>query len=718
MNYSRSVYLVLLSVWLTPVFGQPPGSGAGEDTSQQQSAPEIPSNQQLLAGLAGDSAARLKSLRYSGWKLWEAPDKFYPAVTACIADSDPVVRRAVVTQIGQFMVWNPGENNQQSAEAIEFLLEHSHDDDPRTRYNCVYYGLSTVREKSDAVIDRLLELMVGPQDPHHNSLSGRVKWGLQSTAARAALRIQAKIDSLDVQDVRGAKMLSILHHQLTDRFPQRLRRFQDDGAAMIVFTTEPAFIAKDAADVENRMRQLCGDAIPVDQLDVGLIQGDYQGVLLISGLHHYAAVMTRIEESEHLRVVFHHDLSLMKQDDRDRTLRQMAKFVREAKPAPDESYEQAFRQLYDQLGRDYAHFELKEIDWDAVGRELLPRSKGLATRSQFCILCQELVARLEDSHAYLFKGKQEPVWMPSPAWDPGFACLLGQQDKLIVYHVDDPSPAKTAGMQVGMTVTAINDTPVQQWMAARMERIRKYSGYSSEQYLRYHVAQWLPRQVKRDTEVSVSVIRVDGKESTFKMLASLGARYLPRLPVPIEGISDSGNVSWKRLDEKTGYVYVRRIRGDLIENLDAAVAELQDCQGLVIDVRGNSGGGFDAERSFRNFDLSDQAEPDRPRYKGPIAVLIDSRCISAGEGWISWFRANDRATFFGQPTAGSSARKKTIQVLDGAYKVIFSVKAYKGFLDRPIERIGIQPDVTVRHKPSDLAAGVDTVLNKAIESFR
>jgi C-terminal processing protease CtpA/Prc len=185
------------------------------------------------------------------------------------------------------------------------------------------------------------------------------------------------------------------------------------------------------------------------------------------------------------------------------------------------------------------------------------------------------------------------------------------------------------------------------------------------------------------------------------------------LPVPINGIIDSASIDWTRLDEKTGYIYVRQIRNDLITQLDSAVKELGDCHGLIIDVRGNSGGGFDATRSFRNFDVSDNAEPDRPKFAGPIAVLIDSRCISAGEGWVSWFRANGRAKFFGTTTAGASSRKNTIDILGGAYRVTYSVKAYRGFLDRPIERLGIEPDIIVQHKAESIATGKDEVLAMA-----
>jgi C-terminal processing protease CtpA/Prc len=229
---------------------------------------------------------------------------------------------------------------------------------------------------------------------------------------------------------------------------------------------------------------------------------------------------------------------------------------------------------------------------------------------------------------------------------------------------------------------------------------------------------WFVRQMEQGATVTLETEAPDGKPRTFQLPATLGVRYLLRLPVPIPGISDAASVSWTMLEGDVGYIYVRRIRGDLIDKLDRAVRELKDARGLVIDVRGNSGGGFDARRAHRNFSLNDGEEPGRPRFQGPMALLIDARCISAGEGWASWFIAKKRARVFGQATAGASARKRTYTLKNGLYQVTFPVKAYRGFLDRPIERRGLEPDVPLVQNADDLAAGRDTVLEAAKRYLR
>ncbi len=377
------------------------------------------------------------------------------------------------------------------------------------------------------------------------------------------------------------------------------------------------------------------------------------------------------------------------------------------------SYEEAFRDLHETLGREYAFFELKGIDWAAVGREMLPRASSIKDDDEFGLLCTELVARLEDSHAEVGAGSREPPAPPLPRYDPGFACLIDDHGFPVVYYVDKDGPAGKAGLTAGATVISIDGKPAEEALAETMRQVRKYVGYSSERYLRYHAAQWIARKMRKGEIVVAEVQATDGRKTTLKMPAEMDVRYLPRLPVEIPGIDDSASVAWTRLEDGIGYLRVRRIGEDLEACLDRAVGELKDVRGLVVDVRGNSGGGYDEKRAHRNFSLTDDAEPDRPRFRGPIALLLDPRCISAGEGWASWFVAQKRARAFGEATAGASARKTTYTLKNGLYTVRFAGKAYRGSLDRPIERRGVEPDVPLRQTVADLVARRDTVLEAA-----
>ncbi|MBL7152187.1 MAG: hypothetical protein ISS79_00600 [Phycisphaerae bacterium] len=382
----------------------------------------------------------------------------------------------------------------------------------------------------------------------------------------------------------------------------------------------------------------------------------------------------------------------------------------------DVDYETAFGELYETLGLSYPCFELKGIDWEVVGEEFLPRAKEVKTDDEFGVLCMELVARLEDSHAYLMPGAIDLPKIAGPQWDAGFSCLEDDQGRPAIYYVDSNGPADKAGVKVGMVVTKVDGNDVAGVIEKKMTGLKKYGGFSSERYLRYFAFHFFMRRMEKGDLMKFEMLDDKGNVCEFEAASDLGGRYLPRLPVPKEGIRDTANVSWKMLDDNIGYIYVRRIRDGLEAALDKAVGDLQNAHGLIVDVRGNTGGGFQRSTSHVNFYTDDDAtEANRPRYKGPIALLIDNRCISAGEGWASWFIANKRAKLFGRTTAGASALKDIYLLKNGLYKVKYPIRPYTGFLDRPIERRGLEPDVEIKQTAADLAKQRDTVLEAARE---
>lgn len=384
----------------------------------------------------------------------------------------------------------------------------------------------------------------------------------------------------------------------------------------------------------------------------------------------------------------------------------------------DSPYASAFSQLYNQLGSMYPCFDLKEIDWAQAWDELEPALIHTQDDEAFGLLCARLIARLEDSHATLLPGTASTPRLPLPEWDPGFTCLLDSKGQQVVYHVTGGSPASDAGVRPGFVLTHINDTPVEDVFREKMTLITDYIGYSSDRCARYDVARRIASELDEGSIGQYRFTHPDGMTATYELGATVGSRYLPRLPVPIKDINDSTSVGWTRLSDDIGYIYVRRIRSELETQLDAALRDMHGISELIIDVRGNSGGGFDRRTAFLNFDLDvDPNATGRPHFSGPINILIDARCISAGEGWLSWFVATRRATLIGQTTAGASARKQELDIAGGLYRCRIPVKPYSGHLDRWIERRGIEPDIEIHYASADLARGRDTVLQAAISLF-
>ncbi len=149
----------------------------------------------------GDSEERLTTLhlimRHRLALIME--DDFLPAFESCAEDPDSRVRKLVATVVGSRWIW---EAKEQNATAVELMMSLSRDEDRSTRYNAVYFGLSTVRKKSLAVVRRLIELAVNDLN---SDLLGRVQWSLRQDHETAEPILDELLQSAPVDASERAK---------------------------------------------------------------------------------------------------------------------------------------------------------------------------------------------------------------------------------------------------------------------------------------------------------------------------------------------------------------------------------------------------------------------------------------------------------------------------------------------------------------------------------
>jgi carboxyl-terminal processing protease len=680
-------------------------------------APEPPPGPNLpvdyrKALASGSSEKRLQAFKQLAFSdVLSKDESIFGELEACAADPNAAVRSAVARALGSW-VWN---REPQHPRAVALAIKLSADKDASVAHDAVYYSLARVKDKSDEVIRAMIAagLAHGPYDDIN--LHGIIAFGLRDVPPDRLAPLFAphlKDADFDRATIAYAMFVQATAHEPLGVDPER---FAPVRTFMLWFgqsrdsdLTTPALL----------LRGFRATVPEAQAPQVAVYQNDKfaQGCALLKDLETFRDIVAKLRRDPDFYIEERPFLLL---PGRQAALRAMlakdpASTISTLSVQPM-SYEEALRDLHAHLGQRYPNFKLKGIDWEKVGQTLLPLVKDVKSDEEFGLLCLRLVARLEDSHAQLLPGRAKLPTVKMPEWDAGFACLIDDRGRPVVFHVDKDGPANKAGVTPGAAVVSVNGKPAAEAMDEYMKLASTYFGYSSGRILRYEAARVFVRQMERGATVKLELESPDGKRRSLELPATLGARYLPRLPVPIQGVSDTADVSWTRLPDDIGYIYVRRIGANLNASLDKAVGELAEVKGMVIDVRGNSGGGFERLSAVRNFDPDDPEEPQRPRYKGPIALLIDGRCISAGEGWASWFVANKRARLFGSTTAGASGRKQTYTLTNGLFSVVFPVKAYTGFLGHPIERRGLEPGVPVRCTAADLAAGKDSVLDAATQ---
>jgi len=236
-------------------------------------------------------------------------------------------------------------------------------------------------------------------------------------------------------------------------------------------------------------------------------------------------------------------------------------------------------------------------------------------------------------------------------------------------------------------------------------------------------------------------------------------------------------VESRRLSEGAGYLKVAMFPGmvgvEVANEISKSVEQLGSVESLIIDLRGNTGGGIGALRVmslltpsqipvgfaldrhrvtsnlesekqvFRRFSripsstktlwrlalkfapamlakkpivLQTEGLGKRP-FHGRIVLLVNRHTASAAEMIVAFARENDLATIVGEKTAGRLLSATSVKVGNG-YRLALPTGAYYTWKGSVLEGIPIEPDQTIQFDWRDRRLGTDRQLDCAIASLR
>jgi carboxyl-terminal processing protease len=203
--------------------------------------------------------------------------------------------------------------------------------------------------------------------------------------------------------------------------------------------------------------------------------------------------------------------------------------------------------------------------------------------------------------------------------------------------------------------------------------------------------------------------------------------HIPSVPVWIRS---------ERIEGRTGYVAFNAFidPGRLMPRFNEAIASFRDADGIVIDLRGNTGGigdmlagmagWFIATKGVsmgtmitRNGSLKVAVTPRPAPFSGPVAVLIDELSMSASEVLAQGLRDAGRARVFGRRSAGA-VLASVVEKLPNGDGFQYPTARFEFPSGTVVEGVGVIPDVDGAPTRAALLEGRDLALEAAVEWIR
>lgn len=419
-------------------------------------------------------------------------------------------------------------------------------------------------------------------------------------------------------------------------------------------------------------------------------------------------------------------------------------------PLTDTQRREVFDALLDSVRKHLVDYREREEEWLRTVQADSPQILTEADREKFEVGIEALLKKLGVSHVGFYNADLKRCSAKMALCADYSEMPDADGIRWVFQDVHDGGPAAKAGIRPGDALLTVDGRsfrpPEHPFFALGSVASVEVIGMGNERYTR-----------------SVSIPEVKAKRN-----------QLPKVePVPI--------VSAKNLEDGTGYLHIASYPGaigvEIARDVSNAIASIGPSQRLIVDLRGNTGGGIGVLRlmslltpgrvavgsySDGRMRTDGQASEDafvfaaipkskagllplatrflfyksfrgllhkrtsvsvlteglgRQPFHGRVVLLVNRHTTSANEMLLAFARQHQLAAIVGEPTPGRVLAGQKFRLPHG-YWVALPTGSYEAKDGNSIEGRPITPDVEVLFNVASARAGQDVQLDRANEVVR
>ncbi len=373
----------------------------------------------------------------------------------------------------------------------------------------------------------------------------------------------------------------------------------------------------------------------------------------------------------------------------------------------------------------FAYKDLMDQDWDDLFASYLPKFIAAKDAREYHLTVAEMIAHLVDSQASIHSEELDTFFGKAPV---GLRVRLVEKKPVITEVLDQN--ATHAGIHPGDIITEMDGESI----ADRFHREERYIASSTSQWLGYRIMQRLLNGPENSTaSLAIQTQRGQIQKISLKRSTSYNS---------VLAEQRSGDVV-KLLSGNLGYADLDRLPPEQADNM---MGQFRSTKAIIFDLRGSSRGTVEAIAA-RLTDREDVAaaiftgplslSPDLPspktltssasyfavqkispaagwKYKSKTVMLIDERTVSQAEHAGLLLEAANKTEFIGTPSAGADGAVSNFLV-PGGITIQFSGQDVRHGNGGQLQRLGLQPALTVAPTVEGVRGGRDEVLEKAVE---